>query len=294
MKRRLQALAALVAATAVFGVDAEARRDAGLQGYEAAGSLSGTESRRVALRFGVGGDIDTFAVGAAAINADVSTRLRFMESDGELATAGFHSGAPAKKPIGTPESPSDQTGRRQVMNYYDRLAAGRARVGQDRADETGQIVKASARLPGRAENRMRDDNGDRELYCLTEAIYYEARGESIDGQIAVAEVIMNRVDSPIFPNTVCDVVSQGADRLHACQFSYKCDGVPERMSDTAARKRARDVAILLMKGERRDLTDDATHYHATYVEPYWSKKLLRTAAVGTHVFYRRDTRRASN
>lgn len=296
MKRQLQALTALLGITAVFGVDAEARRDNGVQGYELARTLTdaGVERRRASLRFGVGGDIDTFTVGAGAVSADAATQLRFMDSDAELALGGFGVGALPKPPMGTPETVRPNYATQQTLSFYDKNAAGDARLGQQLADEAEKIVRASARLPGRAENRMRQSNGDRELQCLTEAIYYEARGESIEGQIAVAEVIINRVDSPIFPNSVCEVIAQGAERLNRCQFSYKCDGVPERMANSKARARARDVAILLMKGERRDITDRATHYHATYVEPYWSKKLERTAAVGTHIFYKRKPRRAKN
>lgn len=295
MKRRLLTLAALASVSAILVVDAEARRDNGVQGFERADKLDLAASERaaVSLRFGIGGDIESFAVGAGAVNADASTQLKFMASDADLAATGFAAAFP-KAPMGTPESPNRQDHDHRALSFYDIRAAVNAREGQERADEAEKIVRASARLPGRAENRMRKANGDRELQCLTEAIYYEARGESITGQIAVAEVIMNRVDSPIFPNTVCEVIAQGAERLNRCQFSYKCDGVPERMADTRARDKARDVAILLMKGERRDITDRATHYHATYVEPYWSKKLKRTAEVGTHIFYRRKPRRSSN
>ena len=77
-------------------------------------------------------------------------------------------------------------------------------------------------------------NGGKQWSCLTEALYFEARGESIAGQFAVAEVIMNRADSRAFPNTVCGVVNQGIERRHACQFSYNCDGLAERIHDKQA------------------------------------------------------------
>ena len=108
----------------------------------------------------------------------------------------------------------------------------------------------------------------------------------------MAEVIINRANSPIFPNSICEVIKQGAKNLNRCQFSYKCDGQPEYMNERKAKKRAADVAILLMKGERRALSGNATHYHAGYVDPYWASKLKKTATVGTHIFYKRQLRRA--
>ena len=125
-----------------------------------------------------------------------------------------------------------------------------------------------------------------ELECLTEAIYFEARGEPTDGQIAVAEVILNRVDTKNYPDTICDVVNQGTGRLHACQFSYTCDGLPEAVTEPWAWDRAARIASRLMAGAPRVLTKQATHYHADYVDPYWAKVYPRVAKVGQHLFYR--------
>lgn len=122
--------------------------------------------------------------------------------------------------------------------------------------------------------------------CLTEALYFEARGESLSGQIAVAEVILNRVDSRRYPDTVCDVIQQGQSRRNACQFSYNCDGRPNTVGNKRIYDKLGKVAWVMMNGKSRDLTDDALFYHATHVSPYWSRKMVRTTRIGQHIFYR--------
>jgi hypothetical protein len=122
--------------------------------------------------------------------------------------------------------------------------------------------------------------------CLTEALYFEARGESLAGQVAVAEVILNRVDSRRYPDSVCKVVSQGSQNLNACQFSFKCDGKREDMSNLDAFERAGQIARLMLDGRDRSLTLNATHYHADSVTPHWARRLVPTAKIGAHVFYR--------
>ncbi|SDZ10575.1 Cell Wall Hydrolase [Jannaschia faecimaris] len=128
--------------------------------------------------------------------------------------------------------------------------------------------------------------GNTQWRCLTEAIYFEARGEPVTGQAAVAEVILNRVDAENYPDTVCDVVNQGTGRLHACQFSYTCDGTPERVTEPAAWDVAGKIARRLIDGAPRRLTGAATHYHADYVNPNWARVYPKTAQVGRHLFYR--------
>lgn len=126
--------------------------------------------------------------------------------------------------------------------------------------------------------------GDAEWQCLTQALYFEARGESLKGQFAVAEVILNRVDSPLYPNTVCGVVEQG--NRNGCQFSYHCDGRADAMADGAARDRAGRIARVMLDGAPRTLTLGATHFHTRSVRPDWSQRFDRTAAIGAHLFYR--------
>lgn len=132
------------------------------------------------------------------------------------------------------------------------------------------------------------------LSCLSKAIYFEARGETIQGQVAVAEVILNRVDSRRYPNSVCGVVRQGAKNLHACQFSYNCDGRPETISESDAFARAAKIAMMMLEGRPRVLTGAATHYHTTAVKPKWSKRLTETARIGDHIFYKIPTKLSSN
>ncbi|MEM7498023.1 MAG: cell wall hydrolase [Pseudomonadota bacterium] len=125
-----------------------------------------------------------------------------------------------------------------------------------------------------------------EWACLAEGLYFEARGEPVMGQIAVAEVILNRVDSRRYPDTVCGVLNQGAHRLNACQFSYNCDGQTETIAENTAFEQVGRVAWLMLEGRPRTLTGKATHYHATHVRPRWASKLVRTARIGDHIFYR--------
>jgi len=126
----------------------------------------------------------------------------------------------------------------------------------------------------------------RELDCLTQAVYFEARGESARGQAAVATVIMNRVKSPAFPKTVCGVVYQGSGRRNGCQFSFACDGMVERVVENGAWARARKVAARTLSGAVLRDVGSATHFHTTGVSPDWGSRMLRTAQVGLHVFYR--------
>lgn len=128
-----------------------------------------------------------------------------------------------------------------------------------------------------------EPTGDAEWQCLTEALYFEARGESLAGQVAVAEVILNRVDSPLYPRTVCGVVKQRGGG--GCQFSYVCQG-KGKMREKGAADLAGRIARAMLDGAPRVLTDGATHFHTRSVKPSWSKRFARTAAIGAHLFYR--------
>ncbi|MEQ9261434.1 MAG: cell wall hydrolase [Roseovarius sp.] len=130
--------------------------------------------------------------------------------------------------------------------------------------------------------------------CLAEALYFEARGESVKGQFAVAEVILNRVDSPEYPDDVCAVVHQGTGRKYACQFTYTCDGVKEVIAEKRAFDQVGKVAHLMVQGAPRPLTKGATHYHTRAVSPRWASRFPRTATIGVHHFYRQPTRVSSN
>lgn len=137
-------------------------------------------------------------------------------------------------------------------------------------------------------------SGDAQWECLSQALYFEARGESVRGMFAVGEVILNRVDSVNFPNSVCGVVNQGTGQRYACQFTYTCDGKAETVGNQVAWEEVGKVAALLLDGAARVLTDGATHYHTRAVNPRWARSFPLTAEIDSHIFYRQPTRTASN
>lgn len=123
--------------------------------------------------------------------------------------------------------------------------------------------------------------------CLATAIYHEARGESIKGQFAVAEVILNRAASRNFPNSICGVVYQGArGQRGGCQFSFACDGRSESMPNLTAANKARRIAMLMSEGAHSRLTEGALYFHTTAVRPSWSRRFTQTSQIGAHLFYR--------
>lgn len=126
-----------------------------------------------------------------------------------------------------------------------------------------------------------------ELDCLATAIYYEARGESRDGQMAVAQVILNRVADERYPDSICGVVYQNKEKRNACQFSFACDGVPETRSETKAWNLAMEIARNATDGDQLIAElKTATNYHANYVRPNWAPKMKKLKQIGQHVFYR--------
>ena len=126
----------------------------------------------------------------------------------------------------------------------------------------------------------------RALRCLTQGIYYEAALESTEGQEGVAQVILNRVRDPNYPNTICGVVFQGAERTTGCQFSFTCDGALANAPVGWAWERARSVAERALAGHVAARVGTATHYHADYVHPWWSPTLAKITQIGAHIFYR--------
>tara|TARA_A100001011_G_scaffold6094_1_gene6965 strand:- start:2025 stop:2465 length:441 start_codon:yes stop_codon:yes gene_type:complete len=135
--------------------------------------------------------------------------------------------------------------------------------------------------------------------CLALNTYHEAKNQSMIGQIATAQVVMNRVEDSRYPNTVCEVVKQGPSRpswkdpskripvKHRCQFSWYCDGKSDVPRNKKAWKKAQDYAYLVLNNRIHiDVTEGATHYHATYVKPSWAKTKTRTTRIETHIFYR--------
>jgi len=159
------------------------------------------------------------------------------------------------------------------------------------ADARAMMVQAvlrgpSAPVAAEQSQRAEPQVDPRQHACLSQAIYYEARGESQRGQVAVAEVVMNRVRSGAYPNSICGVVYQGSHRSTGCQFTFTCDGSLNHRPRGRAWERAQRVATAVMLGYTRPITQGATHYHTHAVNPVWNSGLVETTNVGSHVFYR--------
>jgi spore germination cell wall hydrolase CwlJ-like protein len=126
-----------------------------------------------------------------------------------------------------------------------------------------------------------------EHHCLTEALYYEARGEGRMGEQAVAEVVFHRMSAGKYGHSICAVVYEGSSH-RGCQFSFTCNGDLNRPHEARAWKKSEQLAAQILTGEAplRDATGGATHYHAVSVRPHWAPTLLKTAHIGNHIFYR--------
>lgn len=149
--------------------------------------------------------------------------------------------------------------------------------------------------------------GQPNLYCLALNIYYESRADNLSGKYAVADVVLNRVNDPRYPNTVCEVVEQAVMReswktaqhkdipeeeriyypvRHKCQFSWFCDGRPDTPNNEQSWMEAQIIAYNILEfGRFRGITEGATHYHATYVTPHWSTAFDLRGQIGSHIFY---------
>ncbi len=137
-------------------------------------------------------------------------------------------------------------------------------------------------------------SGGDDWACLSEALYFEARGETVKGIFAVAEVILNRVDSRRYPNSVCGVINQGTGKRYQCQFTYTCDGRKEVIHEPRAYEMVGKIARLMLDGKQRTLTAGATHYHTKSVRPRWSQSYPRTTTIGYHHFYRQPGVRSAD
>jgi spore germination cell wall hydrolase CwlJ-like protein len=131
------------------------------------------------------------------------------------------------------------------------------------------------------------DKVDREQRCLAEAVYFEARSEPEEGQAAVAQVVLNRVKSGLYPGSICGVVYQNRHRHLACQFTFACEGKSLRIGDRESWDQAQRVAREVLEGKTY-LADvgSSTHYHADYVRPRWARKLKKMDVIGRHIFYK--------
>lgn len=152
---------------------------------------------------------------------------------------------------------------------------------------------APAQTPAEAEaslhryaDLIQPDAMDREQRCLAEAVYFEARSEPEEGQAAVAQVVLNRVKSGLYPSNVCGVVYQNRHRYMGCQFSFACEGKSLRITDAASWQTATRIAGAVIEGKTYlSEVGGATHYHANYVRPGWSRRLKKMDVIGRHIFY---------
>ncbi|RFC68894.1 MULTISPECIES: cell wall hydrolase [Mesorhizobium] len=129
-------------------------------------------------------------------------------------------------------------------------------------------------------------SGD-EQACLANAVYFEARGESLRGQAAVAQVVLNRVRNPAYPKTICGVVYQNRNWRNACQFSFACDGRKDVVTSPGVYRKAQDVALAVTAGKIFiPEVGSSTHYYAQYVSPGWARYMKKMTKIGLHIFYR--------
>jgi hypothetical protein len=160
------------------------------------------------------------------------------------------------------------------------LAALRARGGMTVVSRPDEDRPSYASL-------IEPENLNKEERCLAEAIYFEARSEPEDGQAAVAQVVLNRVRSGLYPTSVCGVVYQNRNRRNACQFSFACEGKALRVTEPDSWKSAVRIAREVTFGETYNAeVGGATHYHANYVRPFWAKRLKKMDVIGRHIFYK--------
>jgi hypothetical protein len=208
-------------------------------------------------------------------------------ADAFLSTSTQPGWVPQDEPAAAPHPGMSETAEPSLASRLasvlgrEGMATARAMAGRRAELPEGRISYDRAWI-----DRLPRAGGGPAWQCLTEALYFEARGESVRGQFAVAEVILNRVDSHAYPDTVCAVVNQGTGRRYQCQFTYTCDGHAERVHERGAWTRAGKIARLMLDDGPRALTHGATHYHTKAVSPRWSRAYPRTATIGVHHFYR--------
>jgi spore germination cell wall hydrolase CwlJ-like protein len=174
----------------------------------------------------------------------------------------------------------DQSEKYQSLAAADATLKGIALAGEEVAAQSASAEGA----PGWSEHEAR---------CLAEGMYFEARGESVRGQLAVGRVIMNRVMSDAYPNTICGVVYQNDDKPNRCQFSFACDGKQDVITEKSVWHHVQGYATWLLANHAKPgeesqllaLLGDSTHYHADYVSPRWAKVLTLTVRIGRHLFY---------
>lgn len=254
------------------------------------------------------GSVVGLAIGAAYLGGTVAkaTTVRVQaERIAGVRDAGYTEEALAAAAGGLNESalaiarrhdPYTVAGDAQRDRQAAQLAARLERLGPATRDRGLRQISfhADPGSPARPFNLGGALDDSRDLDCLTQAVYYEARGEGRAGMQAVAQVVLNRTRHGAFPRTVCGVVYQGASRRTGCQFSFTCNGAMRQGVNRAAWSRARAVASAALSGEVYAPVGNATHFHTTGVSPRWRHSLVRVNQVGTHIFYRFGGRSGSS
>lgn len=231
------------------------------------------DRRAEAVRQVTGGDLGPKGLAAIAARMDPSELAIAMRADPGLRNAALYGLTPGWENVtlgGRPTLDFGATGLDAMkLNAATPNSAGLLRAAQP------FLFK-----PVSNEDRRRAER------CLTQAIYYEAALEPTEGQEAVAQVVLNRVRDPNYPNSVCGVVFQGAERVTGCQFSFTCDGALSKAPAAWAWNRAKRVAEQALAGRVAVSVGTATHYHADYVHPWWAPTLNKLTQIGAHIFYR--------
>ena len=245
-----------------------------------------------------------FAAAAAAMpamaergaqqRADAEWNQRALAFQQDMAAEAFGDAHRIEKRM---EKPGTQMAMAIEPTQHGWRARAESMLAEDVAEGQAMIVNASLRdsaslaslKPFQPASLRAALKTTREARCLAEAVYYEARSESWQGQMAVAEVVVNRTRSNYYPSTFCGVVYQGHERQTGCQFTFTCDGSLYRQPRGAAWARSEMIAAQVMMGMTRPITHKATHYHTREINPYWSSSLVQTTRIGSHVFYRFPT-----
>jgi spore germination cell wall hydrolase CwlJ-like protein len=194
---------------------------------------------------------------------------------------GWISGVPGSKPTPIDAATPTVIDEPFAPKALRPLSPTQAEAWNRQIPQTGQVSAATPIVVAASDPQ----SFVRSLQCMTEAIYYEAGNEPIDGQRAVAQVILNRMRSSVYPHSVCGVVYQGSERKTGCQFTFTCDGSLARAPARASWDRATGIAAAALSGSVYAPVGWATNYHADYVVPYWAQSLVKLTTVGRHIFY---------
>lgn len=248
-------------------------------------AMTNEEQRDIVIR---GATIAVCAVAATvtlpmigAVQSDIRAQADFSEQAQRFAQV-EDAGASARVASHTPAVLDTQWIRTVEYTLERDTASSMSRYAK--RDRDGAALASLVSF--KPEHLKRAEALDAEAHCMAQAIYYESRNEPLAGQLAVAEVISNRMRDHRYPDTACGVVFQGSTRTTGCQFTFTCDGALGRKPKGTAWEQAKEIAAHVLMNLAEDRTGGATHYHATYVDPVWSAGLIRTDKIGLHVFYR--------